>query len=216
MARLLATRLHFTRRVALYGSLILLVLIFVPLIVTSGRWLRASWIDLTTDQLYTLTPGTLQIVDTLQRPLKLTLYFSDHATRDLPQLRSYEQRVREMLQEMVVRSHGRIHLQVIDPIPYSDDEASAEGSGLTAANGGSNNERVFFGLAGSALSSNADPDALEDRVPEKTLAIPFFDPAREAFLEYDIAKLLFELNQASKPSIGVVSSLPVKIGRAHV
>jgi len=28
------------------------------------------------------TPGTLQIVDTLQRPLKLTLYFSDHATRD--------------------------------------------------------------------------------------------------------------------------------------
>ncbi|MFZ0869477.1 MAG: Gldg family protein [Rhodanobacter sp.] len=209
MARLFAARLHFTRRVALYGSLILLVLIFVPLIVTSGRWLRASRVDLTTDQLYTLTPGTLQIVDTLQRPLKLTLYFSDHATRDLPQLRSYEQRVREMLQEMGARSHGRIRLQVIDPIPYSDDEASAEGSGLTAANGGSNNERVFFGLAGSALSSNADGDSLEDRVPEKTLAIPFFDPAREAFLEYDIAKLLYELNQSSKPSIGVISSLPV-------
>jgi ABC-type uncharacterized transport system involved in gliding motility auxiliary subunit len=209
MARLLAARFRFTRRVALYGALMLLVLIFVPLIVTSGRWLRASRIDLTTDQLYTLTPGTLQIVDTLQRPLKLTLYFSDHATRDLPQLRSYEQRVREMLQEMVARSHGHIHLQVIDPIPYSDDEASAEGSGLTAANGGSNNERVFFGLAGSALPSNADIDSLEDRVPEKTLAIPFFDPAREAFLEYDIAKLLYELNQASKPSIGVISSLPV-------
>jgi ABC-type uncharacterized transport system involved in gliding motility auxiliary subunit len=206
---LFTTPLHLTRRTVLYAGLVLLVLVFVPLIVASSRWLHASRIDLTTDQLYTLTPGTLHIVDTLQRPLRLTLYFSDHATRDLPQLRSYEQRVREMLQEMVARSHGRIRLQVIDPVPYSDDEASAEGGGLTAANGGSNGERVFFGLAGSAMSGNVDADNAEDRVPEKMLAIAFFDPAREAFLEYDIAKLLYELNQASKPPIGVISSLPV-------
>ncbi|OOG61262.1 ABC transporter [Rhodanobacter sp. B04] len=196
--------LQLTRRGALYAGLMLLVLVFVPLIVVSSRWLHASRIDLTTDKLYTLTPGTLQIVDTLQRPLRLTLYFSEHATRDLPQLRSYEQRVNEMLQEMVARSHGRIRLQVIDPVPYSDDEASAEGGGLTAANGGSNGERVFFGLAGSATVASTDGETVE-----KTLAIPFFDPARETFLEYDIAKLLYELNQASKPPIGVVSALPV-------
>ncbi|HWX66962.1 MAG TPA: Gldg family protein [Rhodanobacter sp.] len=206
---LFTTPLHLSRRAMLYGALVLLVLVFVPLIVASSRWLHASRIDLTTDQLYTLTPGTLHIVDALQRPLRLTLYFSDHATRDLPQLRSYEQRVREMLQEMVSRSHGRVRLQIIDPVPYSDDEASAEGSGLTAANGGSNGERVFFGLAGSALSGMVDSDSTDDRVPEKTLAIPFFDPAREAFLEYDIAKLLYELNQGSKPPIGVISSLQV-------
>ncbi|MEW5305366.1 MAG: hypothetical protein WDW36_007909 [Sanguina aurantia] len=108
--------------------------------------------------LYTLTPGTLHIIDTLQRPLRVTLYFSDHATRDLPQLRSYDQRVSEMLQEMVARSHGRIQLQLVDPVPYSDDEASAEGSGLTGASGGSNGERVFFGLAGAALAGSADGD----------------------------------------------------------
>jgi len=209
LLRLFSQSLRFTRRTMLYASLVLLVVIFVPLIVVSSRWLHATRIDLTTDQLYTLTPGTLHIVDTLQRPLRLTLYFSDHATRDLPQLRSYEQRVNEMLQEMVARSHGRIRLQVIDPVPYSDDEASAEGGGLTAANGGSNGERVFFGLVGSAMAGGADGDSAEDRVPDKTLAIPFFDPAREAFLEYDIAKLLYELNQVNKPSIGVISSLPV-------
>lgn len=208
--QVLSTPLRLTRRGLLYGALVLLVLVFVPLIVVSSRWLHASRVDLTTDQLYTLTPGTLHIVDTLRRPLRLTLYFSEHATRDLPQLRSYEQRVREMLQEMVARSHGRIRLQIIDPVPYSDDEASAEGNGLTAANGGSNGERVFFGLAGSAMSGSVDNiDGTDDRVPEKTLAIAFFDPAREAFLEYDIARLLYELNQASKPAIGVISSLPV-------
>ncbi|EIL94144.1 Gldg family protein [Rhodanobacter spathiphylli] len=208
--RLFSTPLRLTRRGLLYLALVLLVLVFVPLIVASSRWLHASRIDLTTDQLYTLTPGTLHIVDTLQRPLRLTLYFSDHATRDLPQLRSYEQRVREMLQEMVARSHGRIRLQTIDPVPYSDDEASAEGSGLTAANGGSNGERVFFGLAGSAMSGSVDGDGNDERVPEKTLSIAFFDPSRETFLEYDIAKLVYELNQTSKPQVGVISSLPVE------
>lgn len=200
---------QFSRSTVLYAALALLVLVFVPLIVTSSRWLHAVRIDLTTDHLYTLSPGTVHIVDGLQRPLKLTLYFSEHATRDLPQLRSYEQRVREMLQEMVARSHGRIRLQIIDPVPYSDDEASAEGSGLTAATGGSNGERVFFGLAGNSLPLGTDNDAA-DRAPEKTLGIAFFDPAREAFLEYDIAKLLYELDQSRRPPIGVISSLPVE------
>jgi ABC-type uncharacterized transport system involved in gliding motility auxiliary subunit len=201
--------LRLGRRAVLYALLVLLVLVFVPLIVASSRWMRVPRIDLTTDQLYTLTPGTMQIVDALRRPLRLTLYFSDHATRDLPQLRSYEQRVREMLQEMVARSHGHIRLQVIDPVPYSDDEASAEGSGLTPVDGGSNGERVFFGLAGSVMPDGADNEPGDDRAPEKTLAIPIFDPTREAFLEYDVAKLLYELNQANKPVIGVITSLPL-------
>ncbi|MEP6897999.1 MAG: Gldg family protein [Rhodanobacter sp.] len=209
LPRFFSTPLRLRRRTVLYALLVLLVLLFLPLIVASSRWLHAPRIDLTTDQLYTLTPGTTHIVDTLQRPLRLTLYFSDHAARDLPQLRSYEQRVREMLQEMVARSRGHVRLQIIDPVPYSDDEASAEGSGLTPANGGSNGERVFFGLAGSVMSGNPDNEPGEERAPEKTLAIPFFDPAREAFLEYDIAKLLYELNQTSKPVIGVISSLQV-------
>ncbi|MEW9624178.1 GldG family protein [Rhodanobacter geophilus] len=202
--------LHLGRRAALYGALVLVALVFVSLIVSSGHWLRTRRIDLTADRLYTLSPGTLQIVDHLQRPLRLTLYFSEHATRDLPKLRSYEQRVRDMLQEIAVRSHGRVQLQVIDPVPYSDDEASAEGAGLTAANGGSNGERVFFGLAGGAPPGGADSEAAEGAAPEHALAIPFFDPSREPFLEYDIAKLLYELNQTSKPHIGVISSLPVE------
>lgn len=206
---LLFTPVRLSRRGLLQTTLVLMVLIFVPVIVATSRWLHTSRIDLTTDKLYTLTPGTRHIVDTLQRPIRLTLYFSDHAARDLPQLRSYEQRVNEMLQEMVARSHGKIRLKVIDPVPYSDDEASAQGAGLNAANGGSNGERVFFGLVGSALSGDPDSGNVEERVPERTLAIPFFDPAREAFLEYDISKLLYELNQAKKPSIGIISSLPV-------
>jgi ABC-type uncharacterized transport system involved in gliding motility auxiliary subunit len=41
------------------------------------------------------------------------------------------------------------------------------------------------------------------------LAIPFFDPSRETFLEYDVAKLLYQLSEPQRPRIGVISSLPV-------
>jgi ABC-type uncharacterized transport system involved in gliding motility auxiliary subunit len=205
-------RFRFRRRIVLFAALVLLILVYVALVLASSRSLKPLRVDLTTDRLYTLTSGTKQIVDGLQRPLRLTLYFSEHATRDLPQLRSYEQRVNEMLQEMVARSHGRLRLQVVDPIPYSDDESSAEGSGLTAINGGTNGERVFFGLVGSTLPANAESDGSTDNEGQPTgrvLAIPFFDPSRETFLEYDIAKLLYELSEPTKPHIGVISSLPV-------
>ncbi len=192
------------RRSRLLLALALLAIAFVGLTLLSSRWMRASRVDLTADHLYTLAPGTLKIVDGLHRPLRLTLYFSEHATRDLPQLRSYQQRVREMLQEMVARGHGRIRLQVVDPVPYSDDEASAEGAGLTPANGGSNGERVFFGLVGTTLPEGSESAG------ERSLSIPFFDPARETFLEYDIAKLLYELDQPRKPRVGLISSLPLE------
>ncbi len=182
-------------------ALVALPILFVVIVLASVRTMRTARIDLTADHLYTLTPGTLAIVDGLREPIRLSLYFSDHATRDLPQLRSYEQRVREMLQEIAARAHGRIRLKVIDPIPYSNDEDTAEGAGLTPMSGGSNGERVFFGLVGSHGGKGESADG--------ALSLPFFDPAREAFLEYDVAKLLYELSSPSKPHIGVISSLPV-------
>jgi ABC-type uncharacterized transport system involved in gliding motility auxiliary subunit len=203
-------RIHFSRRAVLLAALVLLAFLFVVFVLASSRW-RMGRVDLTSDKLYTLTPGTLHIVDGLHAPLRLTLYFSSHATRDLPQLRSYEQRVAEMLQEMVARAHGRLRLKVVDPVPYSDDEASAEGYGLTPINGGTNGERVFFGLVGSTWTPNADADDDgEERLPRNVQAIPLFDPSRETFLEYDIAKLLYELDQPSKPHIGLISGLPVE------
>ncbi|MDR3445902.1 Gldg family protein [Dyella sp.] len=203
-------RIHITRRAVLLAALAALAALFVVVVLTSSRW-RMGRVDLTSDQLYTLTPGTVHIVDGLHAPLRLTLYFSSHATRDMPQWRSYEQRVAEMLQEMVARSHGRLRLQIVDPVPYSDDEASAEGYGLTPINGGTNGERVFFGLVGNTLPAGGDADAGdEDRLPKRVQAIPLFDPSRETFLEYDIAKLLYELDQPSKPHIGLISSLPVQ------
>lgn len=176
--------------------LMVLVVLFGALVLRGNQRLRGQRIDLTADHLYTLSPGTVHILSHLHGRIDLTLFFSDHATRDLPQLRSYEQRVRDMLREMVRRSNGRLQLKVVDPVPYSDDEDRAFGDGLTAVPGGSNGERVFFGLAGVNGSGHR-------------LSIPFFDPGKESFLEYDIAKIIYELNVSKKPTVGIFSSLPI-------
>lgn len=211
-------RQFFRRRTILFSALLVLIVSYCAVTLVTSRWLAPERFDLTTDGLYTLSPGTRQIIDNAHRPLWLTLYFSQHATRDLPQLRSYEQRVNEMLQEMVARSHGRIHLQVVDPVPYSDEEASAEGNGLTPVSGGSNGERIFFGLVGTTRPSSADaasdmaadtPSDAHGKFVDRTLAIPFFNQLRETFLEYDIAKLLYQLSEPEKPRIGVITYLPV-------
>jgi ABC-type uncharacterized transport system involved in gliding motility auxiliary subunit len=53
------------------------------------------------------------------------------------------------------------------------------------------------------------PEDTSNKVGDRTLSIAFFDPTREAFLEYDISKLLYQLSEPQKPRIGVIADLPV-------
>jgi ABC-type uncharacterized transport system involved in gliding motility auxiliary subunit len=160
---------------------------------------RGARIDLTQNHLYTLSEGTGKIVGSLDDPINLYLYFSDKGTQDLPQLRTYYTRVREMLEEIASRSGGKIKLELIDPLPFSEDEDRAASFGLQAVPVGASGEKVFFGLAGTNSTNGQS-------------TIPFFNPEKESFLEYDIAKLVHELGVAKKPVIGLLSTLPIAQG----
>ena len=198
------------RRRWLWLGLALLLPCYLCLLALSNLTLRNVRIDLTRDGLYTLTPGTVGITSHLHHPIRLTLYFSAHATADAPQLRSYEQRVVDMLREMAARSHNRLRLKVIDPMPYSDDEVSAESYGLTPLSGGGNGEQLFMGLVAKvAVGEGRHADRGGDAPEGRVLTIPLLDPSREAFLEYDVAKLLYELNAPTRPTVGIYSTLPI-------
>ncbi len=156
-------------------------------------------LDLTGNRLYTLSEGTKKIVGSITEPVNVYLFFSDKATADLPQLRTYAGRVREMLDEFASRSDGKLKLTVIDPPPFSDEEDRATGFGLRAINLGNNADPIYFGIA--ATNSVGDDEI-----------IPFLDPAKESFLEYDLAKLTYTLANPKKPVVGLLSSLPMTVG----
>ena len=181
------------------GALVVLIVLFVALILVVNVLFRGARVDLTENNLYTLSPGTKEILSSIDEPVNLTLFYSDKGTQGIPQLRTYATRVREMLEEMAARAGGKIRLEVVDPLPFSEDEDRASAQGLQAVPVGAGGETVFFGLAGSN-STNGHA------------AIPFFQPNKEAFLEYDIAKLVHELATTKKPVVGLVSGLPMGPG----
>lgn len=184
------------RRISTGAALLALALLFIALVVLSSTVFRGARVDLTQSRLYTLTEGTKAILGKLDEPVNLTYYYSDHAARDLPQLRTYASRVRELLEEMAARSGGKLRLAVIDPQPFSEDEDRATAMGLQAVPIGSAGDTLFFGLAGTNAIGN-----------EAT--IPFFQPDKEAFLEYDVAKLVSSLASDARPVVGVMSTLPM-------
>ena len=61
----------------------------------------------------------------------------------------YATRVREFLEEIAARSGGKIHLHVIDPQPFSDDEDRAAEAGLQSLPAGTAGDSLYFGLAGT-------------------------------------------------------------------
>jgi ABC-type uncharacterized transport system involved in gliding motility auxiliary subunit len=187
-------------RRALAGStLLILAVLFIALVVLVGALLRGARLDLTANRLYTLSDGTRAVIAKLDEPINLYFYFSDHAAQDMPPLRTYANRVRELLEEVAARSDGKIRLDVIDPLPFSEEEDRATAFGLQAVPLGASGGSLFFGLAGT--------DSTDGQV-----IIPFFQPDKENFLEYDVAKLISSLSGEEKPVVGVLSKLDIGPG----
>lgn len=184
------------RKLLTGSALAVLAVLLVAVILVSNALFRGARLDLTQNHLYTLSSGTRKILASIDEPVHLYLYYSDKGTQNLPALRTYAQRVREMLEEMSARAGGKIRLDVVDPLPFSEDEDRATGFGLQAVPTGQAGENIYFGLAGTNSTNGK-------------AVIPFLQPDKEAFLEYDVAKLINELTVTKKPAVGLISGLPM-------
>lgn len=181
--------------ITLLAALAALVL-FVAINIVSTRSLPGARVDLTQARLYTLSEGSRKIASALQEPIRLTLYYSDEAAREAPQLSTYAQRVRETIQELSRASGGKIRFDVVNPQPFSKEQDQADQAGLIAPPTG-NGQSLYFGLVGR--------NALDQQQ-----VIPLFNPQNEQFLEYDLTRLIYLLSSPKKPVIGLMSQLPVE------
>ena len=178
------------------GALIALALVFAGITILAGFALRGWRLDLTQNHLYTTAPGTDHILKGLKEPINLYFFFSSAAADDYPQIKTYAGRVRDFLDELAARSHGKLVLHVIDPQPFSENEDRASELGVHPVPTGTSGKQLYFGLAGT---NSTDGHA----------AIEFFDPTKEQFLEYDVMKVVYQLADTHKPVVGWLSSLPM-------
>ncbi len=179
-------------RVALIAGLLGAV-IFVCLNIFSAQVFRNARIDLTQQHLYSLSQGTRALVADLKEPVRFRLFMSSGLTKQAPQLAAFASRVRSLLDSYVAAAKGNIILEVIDPKPFSEEEDRAVAFGIDGFNG-AGGERLFFGLA-----------ATNSTTGKSTISV--FAPDREAFLEYDLTRLVSELGRSGKPVVALYDGI---------
>ena len=185
-----------SRRAVAVATLICIALMLVSVNIIAARFFL--WrLDLTGDHLYTLSRGTLTTLAKIDEPVTLRFYFSNRLGDEVPSYGVYAQRVRELLDQYVAAAHGKIRLEVYNPLPFSDVEDRAVAYGLQGVPLDAGGEQVYFGLA--ATNSTDDQQV-----------IAFFQPERERFLEYDLTKLVHSLAFPKKTDVGLISSLPLE------
>jgi ABC-type uncharacterized transport system involved in gliding motility auxiliary subunit len=185
------------KRILTLGGLAVAAALLISINVLSNASLRTTRFDMTEGALYTLSPGAKNILANLQEPVTLRLYYSRKVGLDFPQIATYAQRVEELLSEMESHSKGKLELQVIDPEPFSETEDKAVQYGVRGAPVRGGQELLYFGLAATNTTDEKD-------------VIPFFQPDKENFLEYDISKLIYTLSNPTKKIVGVMSTLPIE------
>jgi len=180
-------------------GVVLAVVCFLAVNLFATLELGAARLDLTANGLYTLSDGTAAMLKAMKEPVKLRFYASRLLLDSSPGLKPYAARVRETLASYVKLSGDRISLEIIDPEPFSPEEDRAAAFGLRGVPYDSTGNRGYFGLVGTNTTDDTD-------------SIPFLAPDREAFLEYDLTRLVYDLAHPEKPVVALLDGIGLNGG----
>ncbi len=104
-----------------------------------------------------------------------------------------------MLEEFAARSKGKLTLEKVDPVPFSPEEDEAALYGLQGVPVGTAGDTLYFGVVGTNSL-----DGLQ--------VMPFLQPEKEKFLEYDLAKIVYSLSHPKQHKVGLISGLDMQAG----
>ena len=188
-------------RLATLGLLALVLLTSAHLM---DRYLGSLRVDMTSQDVYSLTPGSEEILERLQdegvKPVDLTLFFSETTGKTLPKFVKdfigYERYLRSLLGEYERASGGKINVEFLDPVPDSDEAQEAAERGLDGKLINQEGDLFYFGLAFETQTGSRE-------------VIEFLWPNEQENVEYEISKTLYRLLWPKAGKIGVLSSLEV-------
>jgi ABC-type uncharacterized transport system involved in gliding motility auxiliary subunit len=200
-APLIARCATLKRSTLAWGGLGLAAVVLLSINLISSIGLRSWQADLTQDRLFTISNGTREILKSIDEPIRAQLYFSRNLAAASPDVARYFDRVRALFEQYRNISGGKLQLSILDPEPFSDAEDKAEASGLKGLRLNAEGEVGYFGLVATNATDNQQ-------------TIPFFSPDRESFLEYDVTKLIYALENPKKRTVGLMTSLPLDGGKS--
>ena len=150
-------------------------------------------VDLTEGNLYTLSPGTRNILRGLQAPVKVKLYISQGESVPV-QLRGFAQRVEDTVREFKQAAGSNLVVERYNPKPDSEEEDAAQLDGIEPQQLFTG-EQFYLGIAVTQL--------------DRKQSIPAVSPQRERLLEYDLIRAIARVGNPERPKIGLMAGLPV-------
>jgi len=179
------------------ASLVVAALFLFFVNILSTQTIHNAQVDLTQNKLFTLAEGSRKIIGTIDEPITFRFYYSRKLGEQSSSHGNYSKRVRELLEHYAEIANGKIDLKIINPEPFSVEEDEAVRLGIQGIPFDQSGEQAYFGLAAT--------NSTDDR-----RTVPFFNPQREQFLEYDVTRLIYELANPDKKKVGLLSSLPLE------
>ena len=172
---------------------VLVVLVFAGLNLAAWRWLPGARADFTANKLFTLSSSAKLVVQRLIEPVELEFVYSRELGAQYPAIRAHADRARQLMAEIAAQSEGKVKIREISPEPFSDEEDRIVAAGLqaTPTQGG---EPLYLGVIGHNTAAD-------------NIAIPFLSPERDALLEYELVRLISQLDDPAPPKVAVLSSL---------
>lgn len=180
-------------------SCVLAVVSFMAVNIFANTTFRGIEVDLTQEELFTLSDGTREILKKIDEPLTVRMFVSKRLVELNPAHATYADRVRQLMERYVDLSDGKIRLELYSPEPFTDEEDLAVALGLQGIPLDNTGDLGYYGL----VATNSVDD-LE--------RIAYLSPERETFLEYDLSKMIFKLARGKKPLVGVIAGLPISGG----
>ncbi|MFN3745015.1 MAG: Gldg family protein [Hyphomicrobiaceae bacterium] len=187
------------RKTLAWGALVLAALLTLSANLIFNAIAKNAKADLTAERLYTISEGTKRVLNRIDEPISVRLYYTRKLGEVAPLFGKYFERVKALLEQYRDLSGGKVRLTVLEPEPFSDAEDRAVASGLRGVRLNQEGETGYFGLVASNMTDN---DAV----------IEFFAPDRERFLEYDLTKLINGLANPKKRVVGLIAGIPVDGG----
>ncbi len=181
-------------------SCVLAVVSFMAVNIFANTTFRGIEVDLTQEELFTLSDGTRgRSWKKIDEPLTVRMFVSKRLVELNPAHATYADRVRQLMERYVDLSDGKIRLELYSPEPFTDEEDLAVALGLQGIPLDNTGDLGYYGL----VATNSVDD-LE--------RIAYLSPERETFLEYDLSKMIFKLARGKKPLVGVIAGLPISGG----
>jgi ABC-type uncharacterized transport system involved in gliding motility auxiliary subunit len=180
----------------LYSTIGVLVMLGILILLNFIAGAARARLDLTQEKAFTLSAGTKAILKKLDTPVTIRFYCtqSESATPETVFLKGYARKVEDLLAEYHQVGGSKIKIEKYDPQPDSDAEDSARLDGIEP--------QALAGAEGFYLG-------VAVKCADDLQSIPFLAPNRERLLEYDLTRAIVRSETSEKPTIGLMSPLPV-------